>query len=148
MIAIGADHRGYKLKEEVKKFLDEKQIEYKDFGTSSTERTDFPISTSAVCEAIINKECDKGILICGSGVGMSMAANKYKNIRCGACYSEAMAKEAKEHHDVNILALPADLINISEAVKMIRVWLGTEFLGGRYNERLNMIKEIENKNMK
>ena len=148
MLSIGADHRGYKLKEEIKKYLDEKQIEYKDFGTNSDERTDFPINASYVCNSITNNESDKGILLCGSGLGMSMVANKYKGIRCAMCYNEETAKEAKAHHNINVLALPADILNISEAVKIIRVWLATEFLDGRYSERLNMIKEIENKNMK
>ena len=148
MIVIGADHRGYKLKEEVKRFLEEKQIEYKDVGTNSEERTDFPIMAASACEAIQNKEADCGILICGSGLGMSMVANKYKGIRCAMCYNEETAKEAKAHHNINVLALPADVLNISEAVKVIRVCLATEFLKGRYSERLQMIKDIEDKNMK
>lgn len=148
MIVIGADHRGYKLKEEIKKYLDEKQIEYKDVGTYSNERTDFPLITAKACETIQNKEAELGILLCGSGLGMSMVANKYKGIRCAMCYNEETAKEAKAHHNINILALPADILDISEAVKMIRAWLATEFLEGRYRERLNMIEDIENKNMK
>ena len=148
MIVIGADHRGYKLKEEIKKYLDEKQIEYKDVGTYSNERTDFPLIAAEACETIQNKEAELGILLCGSGLGMSMVANKYKGIRCAMCYNEETAKEAKAHHNINILALPADILDISEAVKMIRAWIATEFLEGRYRERLHMIDDIENKNMK
>ena len=148
MIAIGADHRGYKLKEEIKKYLSENNIDYKDVGTFSSERTDFPIQASSVCKEIEEKNADKGILICGSGIGMSMVANKYKGIRCAMCHSENSAKEAKAHHNVNVIALPADLLNISETVKIIRAWIATEFLGGRYNDRLKLIENIEKNNMK
>jgi len=148
MIALGADHGGYKLKEEIKKYLDEKEIKYKDVGTFNEERTDYPIYAEKVVEAIRSKECDVGILICKSGFGMAMVANKFKGIRCAPCYTEEGAKQAKEHHNVNILALPANEINISKAVIFIRTWLASEFLGGRYIDRLQMIEEIEKKNMK
>ena len=148
MIAIGSDHGGYKLKEEVKKYLDEKGIEYKDFGTDSDERTDYPIFARRVAEAVQSKKCDKGILICRTGFGMAIVANKFRGIRCAACYDEPTAKQAKEHSDINILALPADYANISKAVAMIRIWLGSEALGGRYKERRDMISDIENEIMK
>ena len=148
MIAIGTDHGGYKLKEEIKKYLEEKGIEYKDFGTYDGERTDFPIYAEKVCKSIQNKECDKGILLCTTGSGMQIVANKFKGIRCVACSNEEYAKQAKEHLNANVLALPAGYINVSEAVAMIRVWLGSEYLQGRYNERLNLIEEIEKENMK
>jgi ribose 5-phosphate isomerase B len=148
MIAIGADHRGYKLKEEIKKYLEEKNLPYKDFGTNSTEVAHYPQIASKVAESVQNKECEKGILICGSGGGMTIVANKYKGIRCECCDSEESAKEAKSHNNINILALPADNIDINIAVMAIRAWLGTEFLNGRYLERLKMIEEIEKQNMK
>lgn len=148
MIAIGADHGGYALKEEVKKYLEEKELEYKDFGTYSDERTDYPIYAKKVAEAIQNKECDRGILICRTGFGMAIVANKFRGIRCAACYDESTVKQAKEHSNINILALPADYTNISKAVAMIRVWLGSEPLEGRYQDRLHMIEEIEDENMK
>ena len=148
MIAIGADHGGYKLKEEIKKYLEEKGIEYKDFGTCDSQRTDFPIYAEKVCKSIQNKECDKGILLCTSSAGMQITANKFKGIRCVSCSTEDFAKQAKEHLNANIIALPAGYINISEAVAMIRVWLGSEYLQGRYNERLKLIEEIEKENMK
>ena len=148
MIAIGSDHGGYALKEEIKKYLEEQNMDYKDFGTDSEERTDFPMYAKAVSKAVQKKECDFGILICKTGFGMSIVANKYKGVRCAACYHEATAKQAKEHSNINVLAIPADYANISDAVKMIRVWLGSEFLGGRYAERLQMIEEIEKENMK
>lgn len=148
MIAIGADHGGYTLKEEIKKYFDECGIEYKDFGTYSVERTDYPIYAKEVSKSVQNKECTSGILICKSGVGMTVVANKFKGIRCATCVEPDDAKKAKEHSNINILALSAEKISSSKAIAIIRMWLGTEFLGGRYNERLDMIKEIEKENMK
>ncbi len=148
MIALGCDHGGYKMKEEIKKYLEELGIEYKDFGTYSEERTDYAIYAEKVATSIQKGECETGILICKSGFGMTIVANKFKGIRCAACYSEEVAKQAKEHSNINILALPANYINVSTAVKIIRTWIASEFLGGRYAERLQMIEEIENKNMK
>ena len=148
MIAIASDHGGYALKEELKKYLEEKEIEYKDFGCDSDERTDYPIYAKAVAKSIQDKECDKGILICGTGFGMTMVANKFKGIRCASCWNEEVAKLLKAHNNANIIALPGRFINVSEAVVMIRAWLGTEFMGGRHSERLQMIEEIEKENMK
>ena len=148
MIAIGADHGGYKLKEEIKKYLEDKQIEYKDFGTYSEERTDYPAIAKKVCKSIQNKEFDLGIIICKTGYGMTIVANKFKGIRCANCYSEESAKFAKAHNDINLLALGAEYISTNEAICIIRMILATEFEGGRHMERLNMIKEIEKENMK
>jgi ribose 5-phosphate isomerase B len=148
MIAIGADHGGYALKEEVKKYLDEKGIEYKDFGCYSDERTDYPIYGEAVAKAVQSKECEKGILICGTGFGMTMVANKFKGIRCASCWNEEVAKLLKAHNNANIIALPGRFINISQAVVMIRAWLATDFMEGRHTDRLQMIEDIEKENMK
>lgn len=148
MIAIGSDHGGYKLKEEIKKYLDEKEIPYKDFGTDSEERTDYPIYAKKVAEAVQNKECEKGILVCGTGFGVSIVANKFKGIRCASCWNEEVAKLLKEHNNANIIALPGRFINISQAVVILRAWLAAEFMSGRHTERLQMIEDIENENMK
>lgn len=148
MIAIGSDHRGYKLKEEIKKYLEEKAIEIRDFGTYSEDITHYPEVASKVAKAIQNKEADKGILICGSGGGMTIVANKFKGIRCECCDSEEAAIEAKSHNNINVIALPADKIDINIAVTELRAWLGVEFLNGRYLERLKMIEDIEKENMK
>ena len=148
MIAIGSDHGGFKLKEEIKKYLDEIGIEYKDIGTYSIDRTDYPIYAEKVAESIIKKECDKGILICKSGCGMTIVANKFKGIRAGLMINEEEAKYAKADNNINIVTLSERNTTVEEAIKIIRMWLGTEFKGGRYLDRLNMIKEIENKNMK
>ena len=148
MIAIGCDHGGYKLKEEVKKYLDEKGIEYKDFGCESEERTDYPIYAVPVAKAVQEKECDSGILICGTGFGMTITANKFKGVRCASCWNEEVAKLLKEHNNANIIALPGKFVNVSEAVAIIRAWLGSEFMQGRHLDRLKMIEKIENENMK
>ena len=148
MIAIGSDHGGYKLKEEIKKYLDEKEIKYKDFGTMSEESIDYPNIAKSVSKAVQSKECDKGILICRSGIGMAICANKFKGIRCTPCYTEETAKYSRLHNNSNILALGADYVTISEAIRILRMWLATEFEGGRHEERLKIIEEIENENMK
>lgn len=148
MIALGNDHGGVKLKEEIKKYLDEVGIEYKDYGTEKEERTDYPIYAKKVAEAILNKECDKGILICRSGHGMTIVANKFKGIRAANIENEEEAKHAKADDDVNVIALGGDCMEINEAVRIIRAWIATEFKGGRYQERIEMIEEIEKENMK
>ncbi len=148
MIALGADHGGYKLKEEIKKYFDEKGIEYKDFGTYSDERTDYPIYAKKACEAMVNGEADKAILFCRSGYGMSITANKYKGIRAASVYTEETAKFAKSDDDVNLITLGGDYLTVNEAICIIRTWLGTEFKQGRYQERIKMLEEIENENMK
>jgi len=147
-IAIGADHGGYKLKEEIKKYLEEKKMECIDFGTNSEERVDYPVIAKNVCKSIQNKEADFGIVICKTGYGMSIVANKFKGIRCATCYSEESAKFAKLHNNINVLGLGAEYVSTNEAICILRMILATEFEGGRHNERLNMIKEIEKENMK
>ena len=148
MIALGADHGGYKLKEEIKRYLDESGIEYKDYGTNSEERTDYPIYAKKVAEAIQNKECDCGILVCRSGYGMTVVSNKFKGIRCAKCNDEEEAKYSRMHNDANVLALGADYMNTSNAIKIVRMWLATEFEGGKHAERIKIIEEIESENMK
>lgn len=148
MIAIGSDHGGYKLKEEIKKYLDEKEIKYKDYGTMNEEAVDYPNIAKEVAQAVQANKCDSGILICRSGIGMSITANKFKGIRCAACHDEHTAKYAKLHNNSNILAIGADDVTTNEAICILRMWLATEYEGGRHEERLKIIEEIENKNMK
>ncbi|MFR8104763.1 MAG: ribose 5-phosphate isomerase B [Clostridia bacterium] len=148
MIALGSDHGGYKLKEEIKKYLKEQGIAYKDYGTDSEERTDYPIYAKKVAEAVQKKECDKGILLCRSGYGMTVVANKYKGIRAASIADRESAKFAKADDDINVITLGGDYLTINEAVCIIRNWIATEFKGGRYQERLDMITEIEKENMK
>ena len=148
MIAIGADHGGYELKEKIKKYLEEKDIEYKDYGTFSGERADYPVIAKEVAKAVQSKKCDKGILICRSGYGMAMVANKFKGIRSAPVFGETAAKFSRMHNDTNILAMGADYVSESEAIKILRVWLATEFEGGRHSERLAIVEEIEKENFK
>ena len=148
MVAIGSDHGGYKLKEEIKKYLEEKEIEYEDCGTFSEESVDYPEIAKAVATEIQNKQCDKGILICRSGIGMSIVANKFKGIRCAKCDNEEEAKFSRMHNDSNVLALGADYIETNEAIRVVRMWLATQFEGGRHAERIKIITEIKNENMK
>ena len=148
MIAIGSDHGGYKLKEEIKKYFDEKGIEYRDFGTDSEERTDYPIYAKKVAQAVQSKECEVGILLCRSGYGMTVVANKFKGIRAASISNEEAAKFAKADDDINVITLGGDYLTINEAICIIRNWLATEFKGGRYAERLEMINDIESQNMK
>ena len=139
MIAIGSDHGGYKLKEEIKKYLDEKEIKYKDLGCMEEESVDYPNIAKAVAKEVQNKKAEKGILIC---------ANKFKGIRCTPCHNEYTARYSRLHNDSNILAMGADDVSISEAICILRMWLATEFEGGRHEERIKLINEIEKENMK
>ena len=148
MIGIGSDHGGYKLKEEIKKYFDEKGIEYRDFGTDSEEKTDYPIYAKKVAQAVQSKECEGGILLCRSGYGMTVVANKFKGIRAASISNEEAAKFAKADDDINVITLGGDYLTINEAICIIRNWLATEFKGGRYAERLEMINDIESQNMK
>ena len=148
IIAIGSDHGGYRLKEEVKKYLDEKDIEFVDFGCESEQSVDYPDIAAKVSKAVQSKKCDQGILICRSGIGMSMVANKFKGIRCALCHNEYTAKYARLHNDANVLAMGADDLTTNEAICILRMWFATEFEGGRHIERLELIKEIEEENMK
>lgn len=148
MIALGSDHGGYKLKEEIKKYLDEIGIEYKDYGTYNEERTDYPIFAENVAKAIQSKECDRGILMCKSGAGMTIVANKFKGIRAALGINEEVSRASKADDDINVLVLPSQYITVSASIASVRAWIGTSFKGGRYLERIQMIKEIENENMK
>ena len=148
MIAIGCDHGGYKLKEEIKKYLDEKEIQYKDLGCMSEERVDYPNIAKEVAKEVASKKCEKGILICRSGIGMSIVANKFKGIRCALCHDEFTAKYSKLHNNSNVLAIGADAVSTNEAICILRMWIATEFEGGRHEERIKLIEEIEKENMK
>lgn len=148
MIAIGADHGGYKLKAEIIKYFEENNIEYNDCGTYSEERTDYPIYAKKVAESVKNGESEKGILICRSGYGMTVVANKFKGIRAASVTNEKFAIAAKADDDINLITLSGDSMQVDEAIKIIEAWINTEFKGGRYKERLDMLEEIENENMK
>lgn len=148
MIIIGSDHGGYKLKEEIKKYLEEKQIEYKDKGTYSEESIDYPNIAKEVAKELSESKENIGILICRSGIGMSICANKYKNVRCAICYNEEIAKFSRMHNNANLIALGADYMTTNQAICILRMFLATEFEGGRHEARVNLISEIEKENMK
>lgn len=148
MIAIGSDHGGYKLKEEIKKYLEEKEIKYIDCGTFNEESVDYPEIAQEVALKVQSGECKKGILICRSGIGMSIVANKFKGIRCAKCNDEEEAKFSRMHNNSNILAIGSDYLDVNKVIRIVRTWLATEFEGGRHQERIKIIEEIENKNMK
>ena len=127
MIGLGCDHGGYELKQEIIKYLEEKGIPYKDFGCDSTKSVDYPIYARKVGRAIQNGECDKGILICGTGIGISIAANKMKGIRAALCTDCFSAEATRLHNDANILALGGRVVGPGLAVKIVDTFLNTEF---------------------
>ncbi len=143
MIALGCDHGGYAIKEAVKKYLEESNIEYKDFGTYSEESVDYPIYAKLVADAVANGECEKGVLCCGTGIGISIAANKVKGIRAAVVTNEFCAEMTRRHNDANIIAMGGRVINEEQAVKFTKIFLETPFDGGRHINRVNMITEIE-----
>ena len=143
MIGIGSDHGGYPLKEEIKKHLDEIGVAYKDFGTNTPDSCDYPIYAEAVARAVVSGEVEKGILICGTGIGISIAANKVKGIRaalCGDCYS---AEYTRRHNDANVLTMGARVTGGGLACKIVDTFLATEFEGGRHARRVALIADIE-----
>ncbi len=145
-IAIGCDHAGYQYKEIVKKHLEEKGFEVIDKGTYSEERVDYPVYGEAVANAVASGEADKGIVICGTGIGISISANKVKGIRAALCTNEYMARMARKHNDANILAFGARVLGIDVALGIVDEFFSTDFEGGRHERRVNLIKEIEEKN--
>jgi ribose 5-phosphate isomerase B len=142
-IAIGSDHIGYSLKEEIKKCLDELGYSYQDFGTQSSERTDYPLFARNVTSAISSGQADLGILICGTGVGMSIAANKVKGIRAVVCSEPYSAMLSRQHNNTNVLALGARVVGSELAGMILKAWLEAEFEGGRHANRVEMISQIE-----
>jgi ribose 5-phosphate isomerase B len=144
MIAIGSDHAAFEFKEQIKEYLDEKGLEYKDYGCYSTERVDYPVYGEKVAQAIAGGECEKGLLFCGSGVGISISANKVKGIRCVVCSEPYSAVLSRQHNDTNILAIGSRVVGIELAKMIIDMWLQTSFEGGRHLERIRMIQKIEN----
>jgi len=140
-VAIGSDHAGFLLKEALKSYLQKKGFEVKDFGTYSEERADYPDFAHPVARAVEMNEAERGVLICGSGNGVNMTANKHHNVRSALCWNEEIAKLAREHNNANIIALPARFIDEKEAEKCIDVFFSTAFEGGRHTERVNKIEE-------
>ncbi len=143
MIAIGSDHGGFALKQELMRHLEQQGLAYKDYGTYTADSCDYPAYGEAVGRAVASGEADRGIIICGTGIGISIAANKIKGVRaalCGDCYSAEMARR---HNDANVLALGARVLGPGLALKIADTFLGTEFEGGRHARRVAMLGELE-----
>ena len=140
MISLASDHGGFALKEHVKKYLEAKGLEVKDCGCYSTESCDYPIFGRAAAEAVGSGECEKGIVICTTGIGISITANKVKGVRCALCSEPFSAEMTRRHNDANMLAMGAGMIGPNMAERIVDVFLSTEFEGGRHARRVNLIE--------
>ena len=145
MISIASDHGGYRLKEHIKAYLTAKGLSVLDCGCDSEESCDYPIYGEIVARAVASGEVEQGILICGTGLGISLAANKVKGIRAAVCSEPFTAKMARAHNNCNILAFGARVVGAELAKMIVDTWLDTEFEGGRHQRRVDLIMEIENK---
>ena len=145
MIALGCDHGGYELKQEIIKYLEENNLPFKDFGCYDNSSVDYPIYARKVTDAITHGECDKGILICGTGIGISLAANKVPGIRAAVCSEPYSAKLTVEHNNANIIAMGARVVGPELAKMIVDEFFGAEFQGGRHAVRVDMIADIEKK---
>ena len=147
-IAIGADHGGYKIKEFLAKYLKKKGHAVKDFGTYSLESCDYPVFSYEVAREVAKGAAKRGILICKTGIGSAIAANKVKGARAAVCNSMLAAQMSRRHNDANILVFGSRFVSVSKAAKIAGVWLKTEFEGGRHKRRVDEIKDIENGKIK
>ena len=141
MIALGCDHGGYELMKEVIKYLEEHGLEYKNYGTYSTDSCDYPDYAKKVAEAILSGECEKGILICGTGIGITIAANRYEGIRAANCTNSFMAEATREHNDANVLTMGERVVGPGLALKIVDTFLTTEFSNDE--RHINRIRQIE-----
>jgi ribose 5-phosphate isomerase B len=142
-IALGADHRGYSAKCHIKAVLQELGMTVRDFGTDSTKATDYPDPAGAASSAVQTGDCELGILFCGTGIGMSITANKLHGIRAALCHDELTAEMARRHNNANVLCLPADLVGDALMRRIVEVWMKTPFEGGRHQARIDKITNIE-----
>lgn len=147
-IAIAADHAGYEEKERLKPVLDELKIQYEDLGTFSCDAVDYPDYARAVGEKVARGEADQGLLVCGSGTGMAIAANKVPGVRAAVAWNEEIARLAREHNDANVLSLAARVTPFDELGKILRAWFAAKFEGGRHAPRVEKIRKIEQEEMK
>ena len=140
-VVLAADHGGFKLKEYVKEYLENEGYDVIDIGTNSEESVDYPLYGKKAGKMVANKEADYGVIFCGTGIGISIAANKIKGIRAGLCHNIFTAKLTREHNDANILAIGGRIIGKELAIEMVKTFLNTEFEGGRHINRVNLIEE-------
>ncbi len=145
MIALSSDHAGYPLKEEIRAYLDAAGVEYKDCGAFGTASVDYPVQAKKACDLVVDGTCDMAILCCGTGVGMSMAANKIKGIRAACCTDYFSAKFTRLHNDANVLCLGARVLGAGAAIELVNVFLNTPFEGGeRHRRRVDLMMALEN----
>jgi ribose 5-phosphate isomerase B len=141
MIALGCDHGGYDLMREIIEHLEERKIEYKYFGVEENISCDYPVYAKMVAQAVVNKSCELGILICGTGIGISIAANKVKGVRCALCHDVFSAEATKQHNNANILAMGGRVVGAGVAIKVVDTFLDTPFSNEeRHNRRISMIE--------
>lgn len=143
MLALGSDHGGFPLKQHIKTYLDAKGISYRDYGCDSADSCDYPVFGRAAAEAVASGECDRGIVICTTGIGISIAANKVRGIRCALCSEPLSAEMTRRHNDANMLAMGAGFIGPNLAERIVEIFLRTEFEGGRHARRVGLIKDME-----
>ena len=144
-IAIGCDHRGFGLKELIMAFLQNEGYSYQDFGCHSTEPVDYPDIAQEVGEAVASGNFDQGVLICSTGIGMCIAANKIQGVRAALCHNVFAAQRARQHNDANVLCLGGEDVDASVAIEIVKTFLTTDFEGGRHTRRVNKIKALETK---
>nr|WP_092070699.1 ribose 5-phosphate isomerase B [Dendrosporobacter quercicolus]NSL48345.1 ribose 5-phosphate isomerase B [Dendrosporobacter quercicolus DSM 1736]SDM13832.1 ribose-5-phosphate isomerase [Dendrosporobacter quercicolus] len=142
-VAIGSDHGGFRLKEELKQLMSELNVQFHDFGTYSTKSVDYPEISGNVAQAVAGGEFDRGIIICGTGIGVSIAANKIKGIRAALCHDVYSAQMSREHNDANVLTMGERVIGFGLARAVAEKWLTTEFAGGRHARRVCQIADLE-----
>lgn len=139
-IAIGADHGGFALKEQIKDFLSDNGYKFTDFGVYNSERVDYPVIAKEIAHDVANGKYDRGIIICGSGLGVAISANKIKGIRAVTCHDTYSSKMSRAHNDANILTMGGRVIGADLAFDVVKIWLETEFEGGRHKNRVDMIE--------
>ncbi len=142
-VAIASDHRGYHLKEKVISLLKSEGHEVLDMGPATEESVDYPDFAALVAGRVSDGSVDRGVLICGTGIGMAIAANKFPGVRAAACVDEVTAELSRRHNDLNVLCLSGDLISSRVTERLVQIWMGTEFEGGRHQRRVDKIRQIE-----
>ena len=142
-IGIGSDHGGFELKEHIKDYLEKEGIEYVDYGTNSLDSVDYPDYGRKLSEGVLSGEVDKGIAVCGTGIGISIACNKVKGIRCALCGDTYSARMSVEHNNANVMALGGRVIGKDLAIEIVSTWVKSQFQGGRHQKRIDKITDIE-----
>ncbi|MEW6456925.1 MAG: ribose 5-phosphate isomerase B [Acidobacteriota bacterium] len=147
-IAVGSDHAGYRIKEAIKKYLQNHNYKFYDFGTHDEQPVDYVDFGEFVAKSVSTGNFSRGILICGTGIGMSIVANKFKGVKAALCHDEFTAKMSREHNDSNVLTIGGRVVDEEKALKIVDIWLKTPFLGGRHERRVDKISLIDEKNFK